>query len=386
MVQAIVRRHQELARMRKAYTREKRLNEFQEHLSDIFADRSNSLSDFSVRGLFEALVDDGYELVQYNMCGGSGGGVRLMESAGTVNTSLFANIQGQYLYNAVLRAYEMPELIGDRLVEVIPSRERSERIPGVTAIGDQVEVVKEGDPYPRAITSERWVDMPDTVKRGMMVEITEEVVFHDKTMQILQECSGIGRYIAINRERRILDVVCGISTVYRRNGAAAAATYGSDNTSTSNALVDYTSLDAADTKFMALTDPDNGEPISTTATHLVVPPALRNTANRILNATMTGKWTSSSTNETRVAGNSLNQQVEMLYNQYVKERTSSDTTWFYGAMKMAFVYMQNWPLRVDQEGANGPEAFERDVIARFKASERGVAGVKERLCALKATA
>lgn len=384
MVSAMTRRHQELRRLRESRQKERGgVERLREEIADIFSDPSVALTDFRIRPLFEALVDDGYELVQYHFNeSGQGGGFRMQE-AGNVDTSLFAYTQGQYLYNAVLRAYQMPELIGDRLVTVQNTIESGEKIPGVSDLGDEVEVVKEGDPYPTASVAESWVQTPETIKRGLIVNITKEVVFFDKTNLILQRAAGIGRTIAINREKRILDVVLGLATVYSRNGAPVEATYQSDNTVTTNPLVDWTSVDAADVKFSAITDPDTGEPIATTANMMVVPPALRNTANRILNATMTGQTTSS--RETQVSSASLNGTYEVLSNQYVKQRTSSDTSWFYGDMPGAFVYMENWPLKVVQEGANSEKAFDADIVARYKASERGAAGVLERRYALKST-
>lgn len=388
MVKGTQKLHQDIRRMRESFEKQRQPMKFVEQMGKLFADPSTNLGDFRIRGLFEACVPDGREYIETYFRPHAGG--YLQEAGDAVSTAMFATIQGQFLYNAILRAYQMPELIGDMLCRTMNSVEVSERIPGVTALGDQVEVVNEGDPYARAVTTERWVDTPDTIKRGLMVEVTKEAVFFDKTNLILQEASNVGRYIAINRERRILDVVLGISTVYRRNGAAATATYSTDNTSTSNALVDYVSLNTADTKYAGLTDPDTGEPIVSTPSHLIVPPALRNTAMRIQNAIQTNYNTNASAGtanrETRVGGDSLNHSWQIASNQYVKERTTSDTTWFYGNPMEAFVYMQNWPLTVQQEGANGPEAFERDIVARYKASERGAPGVMERLYMLKATA
>lgn len=384
MISAMARRHNEIRRMRESYTREKTPHRFVNAMAELFADRSVNLGDFSIRKLFEACVDDGYELVQNHFDPSGGGGVRLLEATGAVNTAMFAATQGQYLYNAILRAYQMPELIGDMLVTVINSKESGEKIPGVSEIGDEVEVVGEGKPYPTAAVAENWIQTPETIKRGLMINLTKEVIFFDKTGQILQRAANIGRTIAINREKRILDVALGISTVYSRNGAAVEATYGSDNTTASNPLVDWTSVDTADTKFSEITDPDTGEPIVVTANVMVVPIAKHNLARRIINATMTGQTTSS--RETRVSSNSLNQNYSVLSNAYVKQRTSSDSTWFYGNPKEAFVYMQNWPLTVEQEGENGHLAFSNDIVARFKASERGAAGVLERRYMLKATA
>ncbi len=384
MISAMARRHNEIRRMRESYTREKTPHRFVNAMAELFADRSVNLGDFSIRKLFEACVDDGYELVQNHFDPSGGGGVRLLEATGAVNTAMFAATQGQYLYNAILRSYQMPELIGDMLVTVINSKESGEKIPGVSEIGDEVEVVGEGKPYPTAAVAENWIQTPETIKRGLMINLTKEVIFFDKTGQILQRAANIGRTIAINREKRILDVALGISTVYSRNGAAVEATYGSDNTTASNPLVDWTSVDTADTKFSEITDPDTGEPIVVTANVMVVPIAKVNLARRIINATMTGQTTSS--RETRVSSNSLNQNYNVLSNAYVKQRTSSDSTWFYGNPKEAFVYMQNWPLTVEQEGENGHLAFSNDIVARFKASERGAAGVLERRYMLKATA
>lgn len=386
MSKSIIRRHQDIRRMRESYTREGRQDEFVDYMVDIMHDRRVSLTDFRVRPLFEALVDDGYELVQNHFGSDHEGGYRILEAADNVNTGMFANIMGQYLFSAVLRAYEMPELIGDQLVTVTPTSLLSgERIPGLGEIGDVIEIVKEGDPYPQAVFGENWIETPDTIKRGIIVDVTKEIVFGDKTGQVLQRASNVGKWIAINREKRILDVVCGISTVYKRNGGAAEATYQSENTKTSTALVDWTSVDAVDTMYSGITDPDTGEPIVSSPNTMLVPPALKNTANRIVNATMTGQTTSA--RETRVDGNSLNgANFSVLSNQYVKNRTSSDSTWFYGNFREAFVYMQNWPITVEQEGANSAVAFERDIVARYKASERGAAGVMKRLVVAKVTA
>jgi hypothetical protein len=380
---AVTRRHQEIQKWRQSYQREGRVHEFVEGMGEIFSEHQN-LKDFRLRPLFEALVDDGHELVQNHFGPTDGGGFQLSEAADTVSTALFATIQGQFLYNAILKAYKMPELIGDSLVTSASSIEVSERIPGITAIGDQVEVVNEGEPYQRVLATERFVDTPDTIKRGLRCDVTKEAIFFDKTNLILQEASNIGKYIGINRERRILDVVLGIATVYKRNGNAAVATYTSENTSSGNPLTDFNSLDTAHTKYAAITDPDTGEPIVSSPNAIVVPPALKLRATQIRNAMET--IFTGTNRETRVDGASLHSEFAVASNQYVKERTGSDSTWFYGNPGEAFVYMENWPLTVESEGATGPEAFNRDIVACYKASERGAAGVVEKLYNMKCTA
>ena len=385
----VVRRHQELRRMREDYVKDGRTDDFLALTGEIFREEFNT-GRFRLRGLFEALVDDGREWIDLYCAPQDQGGYRMLESSDLVSTKLFTNVMGQWLYNTVLDAYKMPELIGDLLVPTVPSIEKFERIPGIVALGDDSEIVDEGGLYPNAITTERWIETPETQKRGTMIPITKEAMFFDKTNLVMDIGKGVGRVIAINREKRILDCVCGITTTYKKNGAAAVATYGSENTKASNPLVDWSSLDASWQLFSQMTDPDTGEPIVVTPDTLIVPPALTMTTNRIVNGTLTITNTNNSlgtaNRETRVDGNSLRQSVSVFSNQYVRDRTSSDTTWFYGRPRETFVYMQNWPLTVESEGKDGPQSFERDIIMRFKASERGVCGVRERLFNMKNTA
>jgi hypothetical protein len=378
--------YRELSRLREA-AQQSRDPDVVEQLSEdvnlMVADEASEMHTCSVRRLFEASVAEGHLAIQ-DMDPNYRGMSRYREAADVVSTSLFAHTMGQIIYTQVLKAYQMPELIGDRLVTVQQTNFSGEKIPGVSEIGDEIEIVNEGQPYPRALVGECFIETPETIKRGLIVDITKETIFFDRTNLILQRAANVGKFIAINREKRILDVVLGISTIYKRNGAAAEATYQSDNTLTSTALVDYASLDAADTKFTGITDPDTGEPIVITANTLIVPPDLRNTANRIANATMTGRTVGE--RETRLDGPSLNQNFSIESNQYVKQRSGSATTWFYGAPKDAFVYMENFPLTVITNTENAYASFERDIVAQSKASERGAAGVLERRYAMKVTA
>lgn len=359
------------------------LESLAEDVSAMVANEAPEIDTVSIRRLYESCVEGGAGALQ-DMDPNYRGMTRYREAADTVNTALFAHTMGQIIYTQMLKAYQMPELIGDKLVTIQQTNFSGEKLPGVTEIGDEVEIVSEGSPYPRALVGEYYIETPETIKRGLIVDVTKEALFFDRTNLILQRASNVGKFIAINREKRILDVVLGISTVYKRNGAAAIATYASDNTVASNALIDWTDLDAAETKFSAITDPDTGEPIVITANTLIVPPALRISAQRIANATMTGR--TNGENETRVNGSSLLQNFTIASNQYVRSRSGSDTTWFYGNPKEAFVYMENFPLTVISNVENAHASFERDVVSQSKASERGAAGVMERRYMMKCTA
>ena len=384
VLDAKTRRHQELRRLYEAAVRDQNpgrfMSDFQESLRGDAADLATR---WSLRQLFEQFVPDGREAANM-LRPSSGGGYQIQESAELVDTSQFANIIGQIMYTATLQGFNMPGLIGDQLVEVIQTQFSGERIPGVGRLGDDLDIVNEGGEYPNAVLGEEYVDTPETIKRGLILNVTREAIYFDRTGVLMSECGRVGERVGVNREKRIIDVVTGISTVYRRNGSAAVATYAADNTVT-NTLADWTSIDTVAQKFNALTDPVTGEPISIDIKTIVVPKALEMLANRIMTATMTRQATNTGNNQTYVNGNSVMGSPSVLTGQYVKQRTASDSTWFAGDPKAAFVYMQNWPLTVTQSDENSEVGFTRDIVARFKATERGAAGVRERLKMAKCT-
>jgi hypothetical protein len=275
-------------------------------------------------------------------------------------------------------------MVGDMLVETIQTQFNGEKIPGMGKIGDDVEIVNEAAPYPNATFSEEWIDTPETIKRGLILDITKEIIFFDRTGLLMSRAAQTGDAIRISKEKRILDVVTGIATVYRRNGGAAEATYQSDN-SVTNTLVDWTSIDTAQQKFNVMTDPNTGEPISLSLKAVLVPKALEITAGRIQNASMVRTATQSAVQQTYNNSNLVQSPYSVISGQYVRQRTSSDTTWFAGDFKGAFAYMQNWPLMTVQAPDNNEVGFTRDVVVRFKSSERGAAAVKDRRRVLKCT-
>lgn len=350
--------------------------------------------DVSIKCLFEEIVPHGRELVE-SFNPNNLTQINLMEAADVVSTTHFANITGQIVYSRVLDSYEDPQFIGDRLVEKINSEFESEKIAGIGGIGDAAESILEGGVYPNAGMSERWIETPRTTKHGLIVEVTKEAVFYDRTGLVLRRAGEVGRWLALNKEKRILDTVLGITTSYRVNGSAAQATYGDthtngtfDNLAGSNTLADWTDIEVALLLFDAMTDPNTGEPIDVRPNQIIVPSALKMTAERILSATQVRYGAPGSTSvvtQTDSPNPLANQSFEVLSSQYVKDRTSSDSTWFIGDFARAFAYIENWPMTVVQAPDNNEAEFTRDVVARYKASEKGEPAVMEPRRAVKCT-
>ncbi len=177
--------------------------------SQFYADLQESLSSgamkpeaFSIRELLEEFVVDsntgqpvGREIVDsWNPRHGGNGGenlTRLFE-AGAVQYSDFSNITGQIIYNQILAAYEQEDFAFTKMIPTTPTPFNGERIAGIGDIGNEAEVVPESKPYPTVGVNEDWIDTPVTTKRGMILPLTKEAAFFDRTGVLLQRANKVG--------------------------------------------------------------------------------------------------------------------------------------------------------------------------------------------------
>jgi len=374
--------------------------QFVSHLRESLRKKELRGSDFSIRDLaagtiFSGNASVGVEgIMEFYNPNDPGGSVRLMEAGGAVNTALFSNITGQIFYNEMMEEYEAQNFIGDNLVTSIPTDLDGEKIPGIANLGDVGETVAESEEYPRAGTAEDYIETPQTTKRGFIVDVTKEAVFFDRTAMLLEKCRKTGEALGLAREKRILNVATGQTNNYKWRGTAID-TYGDnsgshswDNLAASNALQDWTDIQASWLLFDGMTDPNTGEPITVVPDTLLVPSALLWTARNIIQATEVRTSTASAANLT-IHGNptsNLPSPLGVQSNAFVYNATSSATTWFVGNFKKAFVEMVNWPITVVEMPPNSYPEYNQDIVASFKASERSVVGVKEPRYVVKNTA
>ena len=116
-------------------------------------------------------------------------------------------------------------------------------------------------------------------------------------------------------------------------------------------------------------------------THVLVVPAYRHAAHRVFNAAeinyppVDGKTTT-------VAANPLGRyevaESRLAYRRLLAAGVEADDAkkwWVLGDFRRAFAYMENWPITVTQSPAGSEADFTSDIVARFKASERGAAAV-----------
>jgi hypothetical protein len=353
------------------------------HLSEAISEGHLRPEDFSIRDLAEALVPDGREWIR-QLDPRSAGSVPLMEAGDGVDVSAFLNVAGQVIYSKIMEAYNQEAFVVSKLVDTIPTRLDGEKIPGISRIADTAEAVGPGMPYPHLGFGEDYIETPSTTKHGFIVPVTKEAVFFDRTHLILSRAAEVGEILGLNKEKRLLDLVIGVTNNYKWKGTSFN-TYQTTtpwvNTLASNELVDWTNVDKAEQLFAEISDPHTGEPVLVRGTTVLVTPAYRHAAHRVFQAAELS-FTAAGSPTATVAANPLTgyrvHDSRLAYRRIVASGVAAATAkkwWFVGDFRRAFAYMENWPITVTQAPVGSEAEFNNDIVLRFKASERGAAAV-----------
>jgi len=356
------------------------------HLSEALSQGHLKPEDFSIRDLAEGLVPDGHQWVRM-MDPRNAGGVNVLEAGEGVDVTAFLNVTGHVIYAKILEAYSQEAFVVSRLVDTVPTRLDGEKIPGVGRIKDEVTEIGPGMPYPNVGFGEDYIETPSTTKHGLIVPVTKEAVFFDRTNLVLNRAAEVGEILGLNKEKRLVDLLIGQTNNYKWKGTDYDTYYDSDdgqpwvNVLADNELVDWTNVDAAEQLFADILDPNTDEPVLVQATTVLVTPAYRHAAHRVFNAAEISYAATGSATTTTAAnplGNYTVVESRLAYRRIIASGQSADDAkkwWFIGDFKKAFAYMENWPITVTQSPPNSEADFNQDIVVRFKASERGAAAV-----------
>jgi hypothetical protein len=333
----------------------------------------------SIRDVFESCF--GSKAIAGLMEGTDSSRFLAREAVAPVNLSAFTNITGNLLFEAGVEAYKAAMPVGDSLVTAETSRRDGGRDIGLALIDDDAMIVEEGEEYPDARYGEDYVDIPTSKKRGLKIGLTREVIFFDETAQVLTRAREISERLGTNKEKRILRMVLGVDNNYKRNGVALNTYTGAGNRINlkgTTALVDWTSLDAAEQMFADMKDDRvNPEPVDVQPNTILVPKELSWTARRIFTATELRTGTNGGNTQT-YSPNMLTQTATVTTPWFKKILTDAGVAanvasarWYYGDFKRAFRYRTLFPFQFIS-ASHDKDEFERDVVAQFRVSERGV--------------
>lgn len=387
----------------KQMVEEKGLLWVRHHLQESFDKKEITPEDFSLRDMYRHMTDHGAEqLDNWELDRRRGG--HITEAIQAVDTGAMANITGQIFFNAIMDSMKNDQFIGDTLVSTFQSDlQDEEKIPGISQVSDDfASNVIEGEPYPNVGLSEQFITIPAAEKKGGIIGVTKEALIADRTGFLIERMRSLGKALGIRREKSILDVAIGAVNPYSWKGEARL-TYGDGATAgealgfineTNVALVNETDLQAAEDLYRRMRDPATNEPLGYAPTVLLVTPALVWQARGIFNATQIREGVAGAApaqqqlGPTRMPG--WAQNLTIASNEWLRDRLlaaiadgggwtglNADLAWFLGTPSAAFVWKEIWPLTVVEEPPNSVASFENDVVMRFKASYKGVAGVRE---------
>ncbi|ODA30009.1 phage major capsid protein [Planctopirus hydrillae] len=311
----------------------------------------------------------------------------LRESNPGVNSSLFQVVTAELIGRKVLEGYEDDSgFIGDRLVTVLPSRGRSQKLAGFRALSGPTEV-SEGHPYEESTFSEKFITTEEA-KRGRILSINEELIAFDQTGEINRRALALGFYLRQERERTIVRAVTDADAgqqrfVYRPSGQGQVL-YKADGSHQNVIGPDnITSIDFAES--LPLTNWDDIDkvlnyratqikddridgaprPILVPARQILVPEKLRGTARSLVHASEIIVTTED--RETRLA-NPIRDQFEVLSSPFIDEQGGSAlSAWYLGDFKRQFVWTEIWPVQTFLQRETSEAAFDRDVVLRVKA-------------------
>ena len=365
------------------------------HLNEALQKKELRGEDFSIRELAEALIPGGHRWIR-ELDPRSGGGTVLREGEG-IDPTAFLGVTSQIIYHKILESYNREAFALSKLVETIPTRFDGEKIPGTTGIADFGREINPGMPYPHAGFSGDYVETPHTSKHGLIVPVTKEAVFFDRTHLILSRAAEVGEVLALHKEKRILDTVLGVTNTFKWKGKAynTYCTGTNDpyvNAMASNPLAGWENLENAENLFANMLDPATKEPVLIEPDTVLVMPQKRGVAHRLFHASEVSYSDSGTTTMSAIPNPYARYKVvasRLAYKRLLDGGITAANAaeyWYLGNFRKAFAYMENWPITVTQSPLGSEADFTQDIVVRFKASERGTPAVINPRYVVKCTA
>jgi hypothetical protein len=213
----------------------------------------------------------------------------------------------------------------------------------------------------------------------------------------LERAAEVGEILALNKEKRILDMILGITNTYKYNGTTRNTYYSGDvahpwkNLLSDNELMNWESIETAENIFGEMVDPISGSPILIEPNAVLVMPPKRHLAHRLFYASSVSYEDESASTVSTIRNpfakyRLVSSRIAYQRLQSQQNVTNPEKIWFIGNFRKAFAYMENWGITVTQSMPGSESDFTQDIVVRFKASERGTPAVMDPRYVVKCTA
>ncbi|HLD98269.1 MAG TPA: hypothetical protein VI815_03005 [Candidatus Nanoarchaeia archaeon] len=334
-------------------------------------------------------------------------GAEASEVALAVSSSQFPTISKVAINKEIIDQYTLYSENVDQLVsEMEASRTDIEFIAGFTD-PEAPELRLEGMSYQETNFGEKDVQVV-MADFGRMISVTREAIFNDKTGQLLDQARMIGQLGGQHRAKMVIQTlevlprtafkeVASKAFVYKGTAYANTDFYSADhaaldgrtnkNLVTSNALADYTNVEAAFNAFSAMVSPSGAE-LAVVPQIIVVHETKAATAFRVFNNdnfAMVGQGA----NVAPVVAHTTNPfgpNGIKKFQIYTSRYLSVATTWYMGDPKRQLKWLWVYKPATASLASSSEKAFTNNIVMTYKFSYHGGCGHNDYTYMLKNTA
>ena len=355
-----------------------------QHITEALKQGDLKPDDFSIRELAESFLPGGLTQTEQ------------MEVLTEDAAIPFVQTVGAVIDTKIKESYNQEAFAASKLVRTIPTRLNGEKIHMLGTVSGSNLAVAAGSSYSTADIHAGYIETPITTKHGLIIPVTKEAVFFDQTHHILERAAEVGELLALNKEKRILDMILGITNTFKQNGTVRDTYYTGEsshpwkNLLADNELLNWESIEAAEDLFGNMVDPITNDPILIEPNAVLVMPPKRNLAHRLFYASSVSYEDAASSTISSIRNPFAKYRLvsSRLAYQRLKSQlsiTDPEKIWILGNFRKAFAYMENWGITVTRSTAGDDADFTKDIIVRFKASERGTPAVIDPRYVVKCT-
>jgi hypothetical protein len=175
------------------------------------------VDEFSIREISESFLGQQFVDGIHDVKTAESTMLELAEAINPVTPSTFSNINawtsvmGGLIEQRILAGYNMPDLIGRDLVEVVPTRVNSQRIITIPNITFPKRPTYAGEEIPSVGMNSRWILRQELIKYAQKLALTKEAVVFDLTGELLSQAESLGRTLALAQEMYIAASVQGVN-------------------------------------------------------------------------------------------------------------------------------------------------------------------------------
>lgn len=337
--------------------------------------------DFSVRALFEELVDPHR---RFDVT------TEASVISEAISASAFPEISNKIFHRTVMPQYTVQTGVADMLVrEEQATRTQSDEVAGMTD-GEGLELRPELMSYEETDFGEKKyrIYMADF---GRIISLSREAIFDDRTGQILSRARQVGRKAGQHRAKMIIQTIEMLprtamkeSTTrafnYKGTNVTQAQFYSTDhsavidnqvNANTLATALGTAGLISAHTLFDSMVD-ERGDEIVVTPDTLLVPSALRVTAWQ-LTKSADQYDTANRAKNFFGPGGAAEGQFRVLTSPFL----SSSTYWYLGDFMEQLLWLWVWRPSTATQGNETTKAFESQVVQRFRFNYNGGVGMTD---------